>query len=46
MIDWIFKNVKVTTAILKTMIDDCDIDKDGYINVEELITILKTLVRK
>lgn len=46
MIEWIFKNVKVKTETLQSMIAVCDMDKDGYISVEEFVEILKGLVKR
>lgn len=46
LIGWIFKNIKVKNEDLINLIDYCDSDKDGFINVGEFVNVLKSLVVK
>lgn len=41
LINWIFKNVRIPASKIHSYVDECDLDKDGYIDVSELVTLLK-----
>ena len=45
IIEWLYKNIKVSTSAVQAVVDSADIDKDGYISLGELIASLKELKR-
>lgn len=43
LINWIFKNIRIRASSVHLYVDECDKDKDGYIDVSELCTVLKNI---
>lgn len=43
IIEWFYKNIRVSVSSVQAIVDSADRDKDGYISLGELISSLKEL---
>jgi len=46
IINWMFKNVRISTLRLKAIVDNSDTNHDGYIDVAEFVNTVREYVKE